>query len=332
MTATKKRKTVTRHVKHASTTGTDQKSLVKAVIQSDIGEWVHPKTGDKFYIDETTRFPSVTFEIETNDPPPYQWKWSIVWDAQVSSLRESAKRGKKVRSFSETGSFTSNDTTWDAKLNDKIIGGKLSVEVKAGTTDFRRTVFILGKNPAKDDVLNYLKAIPNTAGFDLILEQESRFKNFINADNEPVVAGDRGYGITQMTNPAPSYEQVWNWKENIKAGVALWQLKQKAAIASFDGVPYTEEQLRRETFTRWNGGSYYKANTKTQTLERRDIQCDTQTGNIGWDMKDPTNIGKTEAELHDRDKDEYKKMKGGQGKDHRWMYSGICYVDHIFGR
>lgn len=331
MATTKKRKTVKRHVKHASTTGTDQKSLVKAVIHDDAGEWVRPATGDKFYIDETTEFPSITFEIKTSDPPPYQWKWTIVWDALVSPLRESAKRGKKVRSFSETGSFTSNETTWDAKLNDKIIGGKLSVEVKAGATDFRRTVFILGKNPSKDDVLNYLKSIPNAIGFDLILEQESHFKNFRKSDSEPVVAGDKGFGIAQMTNPAPTYEQVWSWKENIKAGVSLFQEKQRDAIRGFKGLPYTEEQLRRETFTRWNGGSYYEPNETTGQLERRDVMCDTQTGNIGWNMQDPKNVGKTEVELHDRDKDEYKKMKAGQDKDHRWIYSGICYVDHIFG-
>ncbi|WP_241332529.1 hypothetical protein [Burkholderia cenocepacia] len=330
-TKTKKRKTVKRHVRHASTTNADQNSLTKAVIQNDVGEWVRPATGDKFYIDETAKFPSVTFEIKTTEPPPYQWKWTIVWDAQVSPFRKSGKRGKKVRSFSETGSFTSNDTTWEATLNDKILGGKLSVEVKAGSTEFRRTVFVLGKNPSKDDVLAYLKQIPNTIGFDLILEQESHFKSFWDTDNEPVVAGDKGFGMTQMTHPSPTYEQVWNWKENMKAGTSLFQQKQRDAISSFKGHPYTEDQLKHETFTRWNGGSYYQWNAKTQQLERQDMLCDSQTGNIGWNPADPTNAGKTEAELHERDKDEYKKMKAGQSKDHRWTYSGICYADHILG-
>ncbi|CAB5278209.1 hypothetical protein IST455A_05465 [Burkholderia multivorans] len=49
MTTTKKRKTVKRHVRHASTTSADQNSLVKAVIQNDAGDWVRPATGDKFY-------------------------------------------------------------------------------------------------------------------------------------------------------------------------------------------------------------------------------------------------------------------------------------------
>lgn len=70
---------------------------------------------------------------------------------------------------------------------------------------------------------------------------------------------------------------------------------------------------------------------KQRRLGRRDFLCDSQTGNIGWDPNDPKNAGKAEAELHERDKDQYKKMKAGQDKDHRWMYSGICYVDHIFG-
>lgn len=70
MTATKKRKTVKRHVRHASTTSADQNSLVKAVIQNDAGDWVRPATGDKFYIDETTKFPSITFEFKSDDPPP----------------------------------------------------------------------------------------------------------------------------------------------------------------------------------------------------------------------------------------------------------------------
>ncbi|MBR7907696.1 hypothetical protein [Burkholderia cenocepacia] len=187
MTATKKRKTEKRHVKHASTTGTDQKSLVKAVVQNDSGEWVRPSTGDKFVIDETPKFPEITFEIKTEQPPPYQWKWTITWDAQVSGLREKP-RGKKLKTFSDTGSFSINDKTWVADPGGKILGGKLVVEVTAGAEQFRRTVFIVGTNPSKDAVLEFLKTQKDAVGFDRVINQESHFKNFINADNEPVVA------------------------------------------------------------------------------------------------------------------------------------------------
>ncbi|WP_143276478.1 hypothetical protein [Burkholderia cenocepacia] len=124
MTATKKRKTEKRHVKHASTTGTDQKSLVKAVVQNDSGEWVRPSTGDKFVIDETPKFPEITFEIKTEQPPPYQWKWTITWDAQVSGLREKP-RGKKLKTFSDTGSFSINDKTWVADPGGEDLGREI---------------------------------------------------------------------------------------------------------------------------------------------------------------------------------------------------------------
>ncbi|MEQ2047213.1 hypothetical protein UXJ26_14420 [Burkholderia multivorans] len=74
------------------------------------------------------------------------------------------------------------------------------VEVTAGTEQFRRTVFIVGTNPSKDAVLEFLKAQKDAVGFDRVINQESHYKNFINADNEPVVAFDNGYGMTQMTN------------------------------------------------------------------------------------------------------------------------------------
>jgi hypothetical protein len=321
-----------RHVRHASTTNANDKSLVKIVVQSDAGEWMRPVTGEKFYIDEATKFPSIEFEIKTDAPPPYQWKWTIVWEAHVSGLRESAKRGRKLRTFSETGSFSSNDKSWQTDLGGKSLGGKLSVEVTACGTTFRRTVFVLAKNPAKADVVAYLATLPNSTGFDRVIEQESQFKNFIDADNEPVVAGDAGYGMTQMTHPAPSYEQVWNWQKNIQAGIALFQEKQTAAKRHLgqQGRQYTDEQLMMETITRWNGGTYYSWNPRSQTWERPpEMVCDPATGNIGWSTTNPANTGKTVDELHERDKDTYRDMKAGQSKDHAWTYSGVCYADHM---
>lgn len=255
-----------------------------------------------------------------------------MWDAQVSGLRESAKRGKKLKTFSDTGSFTSNDKSWTANLGNKILGGKLSVEATAGDAQFRRTVFVLAKNPIKADVVAFVASLPNTLGFDKVIDQESHFRNVINADNEPVVAGDAGYGLTQMTNPAPTYEQAWNWKENVKAGVTLYQDKQAKAKILLKAHPYTDDQLLRETTGLWNGSKYYEWNAETQSWERNgDVLCDPATSNIGWDMSNQTNAGQTADQLHARDKETYKKMKAGRDKDHVWIYSGACYVDHLMG-
>lgn len=115
-------------------------------------------------------------------------------------------------------------------------------------------------------MLEFLKTQKDAVGFDRMINQESRFKNFINADNEPVVAFDNEYGMTHVTNPAPTYGT---------------------------------------------------------------IMCDPDTSNIGWDMSKDANKDKSVEELHKRDKDTYKSGKSGRSDEHAWIYSGICYADHM---
>jgi len=320
------------HVKHGGTTNEQPDSLVKVNVTNDSGEWVRPNTGERFYIDEVAKFPSIIFEIKTSATPPYEWKWRIDWSARVSGLREEIRRGRRLKIFSEAGNFSSNHNLWEADLNEKIIGGKLTVTVKAGNTIFRRTVVVLGKNPTEVDVKKFIMGIPNAAGLELLIKQESLFKQFINCDGEPVVAGDGGYGIAQLTNPMPTYQQAWSWKENIRGCARLFHEKQveAARFLGQDGRAYTSEQLAMEAISRWNGGKYHSWNDKTQSWERNpDVLCDPASEGIGWDINDEKNLGKSTNELHERDKDTYGKMKAGQSAEHDWMYSGVCYADHI---
>jgi hypothetical protein len=306
-------------------------SLVKVVVSDDKGEWVSPEKSVSFEIDENATFPSVTFEIKTEQAPPYKWSWSISWDAKVSGLRESAKRGSLLKTFSEKSSFDSSERKWTVNLA-KVIGGRLVVEVVAGTETFKRSVQIKGKNPAADSVKQFVATIANADGFERLLEQESRFKNFIAADGHPIVAFDKGYGMTQMTNPAPTYEQVWSWKENINAGVRLYQSKQKEAktYLSQQSRTYTPEQLRLETWSRWNGGAYHVWDAKDKAWKRNDtLLCDSETGNIGWDMTKEGNKDKPEKDLHDRDKASYGNPKKNKGPENEWRYTGVCYADHV---
>jgi len=318
--------------KNAGTTNKTEGSVVKVVAKADdSGEWVKPNTLDKFYIDEDAVFPSINFEIKTDTSGPYKWSWFMSWDAHVSGLKEKP-RGKKVATFNDHGEFTQDAKTWDAKGIKKIIGGRLTVIVEVGGTKFRRTVLVLAKQPSVEKVKSYLESHNSTA-LEKLLKQESNFKHLINLDSEPVVAGDRGYGLAQLTKPLPTYTQIWNWQENLNAAILLINEKKDAAKRFLDthgATSYTQDMLDLETISRWNGGPYHEWNGSSKKWQRRDeIMCDTKTGNMGWNMDLPENKGKTEAELHERDKKEYPKMKAGQTAEHPWVYTGVCYADHV---
>lgn len=306
-------------------------SLVKVVVEEDLGKWMSPELGAVCRIDSSAVMPVVRFEIETVEPPPYVWRWRIAWDAKVSGLRETAKRGALLKTYATKGEFSSDRKHWDVDLGG-VFGGRLRVEVTAGTMLFKRYIDVRGINPSANEIEAVVKSIPDVDGLTSLLKQESHGKHFIEADGEPIVAFDNGYGITQMTNPAPSYEQVWSWKENVRAGARLYQEKQKLAKAylSQSGRSYSAEQLRLETWSRWNGGAYHIWSEQKKAWIRNDsILCDSETGNIGWDATLEGNKGKSETDLHARDKGSYANPKKDKKDDNQWKYTGICYADHV---
>lgn len=321
--------------KSAGTANKTKNSLVKVVVKSDdVGEWIKPKTLDKFYIDEEAIFPSIVFEIKTEKPGPYKWSWVITWDGHVSGLHEKA-RGKKTKTFSAKGSFTQKEKSWDANCIERVYGGRLAVTVDAGDEKFKRTVLVTAKPPAIEKIKAYLVKNDATA-LQKLLAQESQFKHVINLDGEPVVAADNGYGVAQLTHPAPTYSQVWSWKENIDAAILLINDKKRIAKTWLKGHgKFDQDMLDTETISLWNGGHYYEWKPKPEPgswVRNSKILCDTKTGNMGWDMSLEQNKGKTEDELHERDNAEYRKGGKGQTATHPWKYTGVCYADHILGK
>ncbi|ALU90898.1 hypothetical protein Hrubri_3741 [Herbaspirillum rubrisubalbicans M1] len=318
--------------KKAATTNRTKDSGVEVIVRrDDTGDWIKPTTGEKFYIDEDALFPDVEFEFTTDVPGPYVWTWEMIWSAQVSSLSEK-ERGRTVKNLRRAGKFTQDGRHWNARSIGAVIGGTLRIVVQVGQQEFIRTVKVLAKQPGADRIKAHIRE-RNEPLMEKLIHQESRFKHVINNDLEPIVAGDRGFGVVQLTNPMPSYSQIWSWKENVDAGIALLRQKRAAAKRDFEQqkpVSYTAEMLDTETITRWNGGKYHEWDEgKKKWVRQKSILCDSKTGNVGWNMTLESNAGKTESELHDRDKGTYRKMKEGQNEEHAWQYSGVCYADHI---
>jgi len=317
---------------NAGRTNNTPGSIVRVVSAPATTSWVRPNDNSTFYINIDATLPDISFEFKTDEVGPYQWTWSIKWDAKASGLRERARQNRILRSFSKNGTFSSMQKTWNVNFDGEVLGGKLTVKVKAGNITIERTVSITGQNPNLEDITTFVNEQEDLSGFDKLLEQETAGKHFINFDAEPITSFDQGYGITQMTTPAPTYTQVWSWKENVLGGASLYRQKRHEAenYLGAHEITYTEDQLQHETFSRWNGGSYYIWNEEQQCWVRKNnIFCDTQTGNIGWDTNIPENADRTEDELHSRDSNQYPLGGAGQNDDHPWRYTGICYADHI---
>ncbi|MHC8305772.1 hypothetical protein [Pseudomonas sp. PB3P13] len=319
-------------VKHAGNTNNSDSSVIKVVSAESTLTWVSPAENEVFMVTQDAELPNIVFEFRTQAPGDYKWSWTIEWEAKVSGLRERARKSGVLETFKDAGSFVCSNTVWTADFSGRVLGGKLTVTVIAGQKTLVRTVLIGGQNPTPESVTTYVATLEDMSGFEKLLEQETNSKHFINFDGEPIVAFDKGYGITQMTNPAPSYEQAWNWKANIVAGSSIYKDKVRAAKKYLGqaGRTYTDDQLQHEVFSRWNGGAYHVWDTGSASwVRKKNILCDSNTGNIGWSMDSEKNKGKTESDLRERDKSTYEKGTKGQSDDHPWGYKGVCYADHV---
>ena len=279
-------------------------------------KFLSPKPSETFKITAAPEWPNIVFTTDATGA--HVWHWSIAWDT-----------------YKKSGLANTDDNTWDAHAVIDGFGGTLTV--KAEAKDAKKlavhvaiTVKITGDNPLAMDVDTYLVTKPESSGFDKIVQKESRYKHF-NHSGVPIKSFDAGYGLCQLTKPKPSFAQVWSWKLNIDGGLALYKQKRNAAITylSQSNRTYSADQLKYEAVCRWNGGWYHVWDAKAAKWVRpAGIICDTKTGNIGWDMSDAENTGKTEAELRKRDSGSY---TSAPTQDAHWRYSGVCYADRMLG-
>jgi hypothetical protein len=189
-----------------------------------------------------------------------------------------------LKTFAASGKTITEGPQWKVDLNGEILGGILTVQVVVAGERCERSVYVCGKNPEKEKMISYLTSFKDIDGFEKIIEQETRGKHFLDIDGEPITSFDKGYGVVQLTNPAPNYRQVWSWKENIKAGAALFATCRQNARKTLEAhPPYTDDMLAKESFSRWNGGRYYDWDVKgSKWVRRENVLCDSSTGNIGW--------------------------------------------------
>lgn len=323
--ATKKKKPIAK-TKSAGTTNKVSGSLVKCEVKLESGEWISPDSCKTFYIDEDAKFPEINYEIKTDEAGPFEWSWEIKWAVLACPQKADKNRFKPKHAvtFKKAGKFSSPLKSWKADLGE-IIGGELTVKVKAGTKTFIRKTLICGKNPSQEKIhaeIDTYAEKRNAALLKKIYQQESHNRQFY-TDESPLVSFDNGYGMGQLTNPAPSYEQIWNWKAQTKQ-IMEGRLPdcRKIAKKNLDQHPgYTDDMLDLETLVPYNGMAkkqrYHNWDaTIKKWLVNDEVICDPNQSNKGWLTTEKGNENKTLLELQ-------------KDKTAKPFYTGRCYAEHI---
>ena len=109
-----------------------KKSLVKVVVPEDKGKWISPEKLSTHRIDGDAKLPELVFQVETDSVGPFKWRWKLSWEAKVSGLSESGRRGAKVGAFSASGVAETTEPKWRIAFNGQVIVGALTVEMEAG--------------------------------------------------------------------------------------------------------------------------------------------------------------------------------------------------------
>src|SRR5690242_16940349 len=189
-----------------------------------------PPADATFRVTADAIWPSIIFEVDVapSNGEQLTWEWSIGW-----------------ANYSRQGVARTNTKRWDAGPKIENLGGRLHVKVTdANGKSAHISVSVVGSQPDKATVESYLASRPDSAGFDKILIHETDMQHF-GANGDPKKSFDDGFGMAQLTNPAPSYEQVWNWKMNVDAGLELFLSKRNLAVSylSENNRTYTSDQL-----------------------------------------------------------------------------------------
>jgi hypothetical protein len=208
----------------------------------------------------------------------------------------------------------------------EIRGGRLTIRVRARVSGGemvaeRKDLRIIGTNPL---YVQLTQALPSKV-FRALVWHESRGRQFLGTANGgtaacPLYSADRlgGVGLMQLTRPAPTREQTWNWRANITGGLALLEVKKQAAraypahyrqSAEFQGLvtawnadraarklaaiqvgipDFTDEQVELDAlrgYNGWSGGIHeFRAARDGAGKLIVDIAADGKTGTARWEQ------------------------------------------------
>jgi len=246
--------------------------------------------------------PDVTLEVqgvvpEPGNAPDVQWQTRVNYRAaDFPAQAGQYGRGRDLASPTYDDETIQDSFEYEPAFEvggrEVLAGGRLEMTAQitvGGQQIVARTstlasarIHILGDNPTNQAIHNYISRRaapgnwPTDSGHDYhtvlrqIISQESGIQQFA-GNGVPLWSQDnlRGVGLFQITNPAPTAEQTWDWRRNVDAGIALFRekiaiarnrlnalfnrVRQEALTLNAQAAPITGEMIALEAIRAFNG-------------------------------------------------------------------------------
>lgn len=204
----------------------------------------------------------------------------LTYEAQI----QYSEHGRNDKTPIVAGS--SNSLSFTIDFGYIVQGGTLQVDLHVpyrqpdGTTGILQrndTWSIRGENPTRADVKSRLGEIE----LQVIAYKESRFHQFVPQGNRqglPVFGFSEhggGFGIMQL-DPPKTARQIWDWKQNVDAGKALYATKQREVVQHFknerqshpEAPDLSSEQYKIALYQYYNGHFYWVWNSTKRVWEK----------------------------------------------------------------
>ena len=189
--------------------------------------------------DAPDEMPEMTFEVDSTIPAgPVMYEWALTIRYDEGNYGDFAEGEIRIP---ETGFVEiQGDTSWTPDFEDEVMGGTIEVEVRASLgnleADTSKNGFqVKGENPEDGELVT---ETPGT-GTDpeerrrgrlaMVWKESSgrQFDAFDQTPSFPLIGDDDpddpdstyGWGLTQLTLPEPTRQQVWDWVKNLEEGI-----------------------------------------------------------------------------------------------------------------
>lgn len=192
-------------------------------------------------ISSDLKMPETTFRLEG---VPVVAGTRVLWQPDIKFDASTAKNGPKRRVdyvYSRdalTGTPEYSPRFRDSNGAQVLRGGNLtltvSVAIDGNNLEFSSMPYpVRAKRPDEAIVRAYISLRAAQRGVNLytadlgrIVRHESSYRQFTD-DGLPLFSRDRlgGVGLFQITRPAPSDDEIWNWQKNVDRGIEIFRQK-----------------------------------------------------------------------------------------------------------